>query len=161
MLKTLVDRLEHWYARHEEDVLRYGRDSSKVSHLGDWLIKAFPMARPTHQERLDVGEEMWNDLPLDRTIQEIQRHATVFSSKLHPLLCALTSAEIVGYREQRDAGGTISGKFRSMFLDIFGRTFPEEALFEVDRAQVMAYKRSVESRVSELRAHINHLLGAV
>jgi len=161
MLKALVDRLDHWYARHEEDVLRYGRDSSNVSHLGDWMIGAFPMTLPKSGDRLDVGEEMWNDLPLDRTIQEIQRHATVFSSKLHPLLCALTSAERVGYREQREAGGTISGKFRSMFLDIFGRTFPEEVLFEVNRDQVLNYKRSVEIRVSELRARIHRLLDVV
>jgi hypothetical protein len=125
------------------------------------MIGAFPMTLPKSGDRLDVGEEMWNDLPLDRTIQEIQRHATVFSSKLHPLLCALTSAERVGYREQREAGGTISGKFRSMFLDIFGRTFPEEVLFEVNRDQVLNYKRSVEIRVSELRARIHRLLDVV
>jgi tetratricopeptide (TPR) repeat protein len=160
LLKTLVDRLDHWYARNEEDVLRYGRDSSNVSHLGDWMIGAFPMTRPTCRDRLDVGEEMWNNLPLDRTIQNIQRYATVFSSKLHPLLCALTSADRVGYREQREAGGTISGKFRSLFLDIFGRSFPEEVLFEVDRSQVITYKRAVENRVLELRARIHRLLDA-
>jgi tetratricopeptide (TPR) repeat protein len=162
MLKTLVNRLDHWYARNEEDVLRYGKGLSNVSYLGDWLIKAFPMNRPTTAEQLNIGKEVWNELPLDRTIQKIQQFGTVFSERIHPLLCALTSAERVGYREQREEGGGMSsGKFRSMLVDIFGRTFPEETLFEVNRAQVLAYKQGVEQRVQNLKAHIHRILGTL
>jgi hypothetical protein len=158
MLDALVGRLDHWYTRYQDDVFRYGRDLGNVSHLGDWLIRAFPMTRPTTSERLDIGNEILDDLPLDRTIQNIQRHSTVFSTRLHPLLCALTSADKVGYREQREVKGLISGKFRSLLLDVFGRTFPEEELWSVDRSQVLAYKKSVEARVLDLRAHILRIL---
>ena len=160
MLNGVLNRLTHWYARYEDDILRYGRAFNNVSHLGDWLIAACPMAKSTLPQRLDIGKEIWDDLPLDRTIQNIQKYKAVFSTRLHPLLCALTSAEQVGYREQRELNGLTSGKFRSMLLDIFGRTFPEEELWSVDRAQVVAYKRDVDSRIFDMRAHIHRLLGS-
>ena len=119
------------------------------------------MARPAKTERLDIGSEVWNDLPLDRTIYTIQQYAAVFATRVHPLLCALTSAERVGHREQRESGsGAPSGKFRSMFLDIFGRNFPEEQLFEVDRSHVVRYKTEVAARIAQVRAHIGSLLAA-
>jgi tetratricopeptide (TPR) repeat protein len=160
-LQALLDRLEHWYARYEEDVLLYGQRSSKVTHLGDWLISAFPMTHPTLQERLEIGDEVWLNLPLDRTIQFIHRHATVLSSRLHPLLCALTSASKVAYREQRNENWSISGKFRAMLLDVFGRNYPEDEYFAVDRDLVLAYKCAVESRIVGLRADVHRILGAV
>jgi hypothetical protein len=160
MLDNLLDCLDHWYTRHEEDVFRYGRGRNNVSHLGDWLIHAFPMARPALSEHLVIGDEILQELPLDRTTQMIQRHRTVFSTRLHPLLCALTSAEQVGYREQREVKGLVSGKFRSMLLDIFGRTFPEEELWTVDRSSVLAYKVAVEKRMVGMRTRINRLLSA-
>ena len=76
---------------------------------------------------MKIGKEIWQELPLDRVIQQIQKHKLVISERLHPLLCALTSAERVAYQEQRESGsGTaVSGKFRTMLIDVFGRTFPE------------------------------------
>jgi hypothetical protein len=116
----------------------YGRGRTNVQHLGDWLINQFPMSTPTDEGQLQIGEEIWNELPLDRTIQFIQRYKNVLSSRLHPLLCALTSAETVAYTEQPAGGETsiISGKFRSMLIDIFGRNFPEKTFFPVDRGAV-------------------------
>jgi tetratricopeptide (TPR) repeat protein len=161
IFQALLERLDHWFARYEEDVFRYGQRSRKVTHLGDWLISAFPMTHPTVSERLEIGEEVWLNLPLDRTIQFIHRHATVFSARLHPLLCALTSASKVAYREQRNENWTLSGKFRSMLLDVFGRDYPEDEYFEVDRDLVLAYKRAVERRSVGLRAHVRQILDAV
>ena len=43
-MDALLDRLDTWYARYEEDVLMYGRGRSNVVHLGDWLIDQFPMS---------------------------------------------------------------------------------------------------------------------
>jgi len=157
-LRTLVGRLHHWYARYEEDLFRYGRGLTNASHLGDWLITAFPMARPTTSDRLDIDEDTFTNSPLDHTIQWIQRHGTVFSSKLHPLLCALTSAERVGYREQEHLPGIFAGKIRSMLMDVFGRAFPEEELWAVDRERVRAYKQTVQVRTLELRRRLRHLL---
>ena len=42
-LRALLDSLTWWYARYEEDLLLYGRGRKNASHLGDWLINAFPM----------------------------------------------------------------------------------------------------------------------
>ena len=42
-LDRLIDRLDTWFARTEDDVLMYGRGRNNVVHLGDWLIDQFPM----------------------------------------------------------------------------------------------------------------------
>jgi len=158
-LGRILDRLDHWYARYEDDLRCYARGRQNCTHLGDWLISAFPMVRATNPERLNIGIEIRQDLPLDRTIQKIQQHRIVASERIHPLLCALTSAEEVAYREQREDGsGEASGKFRSMFLDIFGRNFPEDQFFPVDRDAVLRYKTKVQANIDDLRQHLAELL---
>lgn len=159
-LDGLIDRLDTWFARYEDDILMYGRGRSNVQHLGDWLINQFPMSTPTEEKQLHIGDEIWNDLPLDRTIQFIQRHKTVLSSRLHPLLCALTSAEAVAYTEQPDGSeaSIISGKFRSMLIDIFGRNYPEKTFFPVDRGAVTRYKRQVHDNTAALATQLEAIL---
>ncbi len=160
-LARVLDRLATWYARNEEDALLYGGGRSNVRHLGDWLAAAFPMARGHDPRVLEIGDEIWQDLPLDRTIQRIQAHRHVRSKRVHPLLCALTSAETVAYTEQRETAARMpSGKFRSLLVDVFGRTYPEETAFEVDRTAVMRYKRHVQSAMAGMRAELASLLGA-
>jgi tetratricopeptide (TPR) repeat protein len=159
-LDRVLDRLAAWYARSEEDLLLYGRGRGNAHHLGDWLASAFPMARGHDPRPLEIGDEIWQDLPLDRTIQRIQAHRHVRSKRLHPLLCALTSAETVAYTEQREtAARTPSGKFRSLLIDVFGRAWPEEAAFAVDRDAVIGYKRRVQSAMAGLRAGLASMLG--
>jgi tetratricopeptide (TPR) repeat protein len=152
------DRLDAWFARSQEDVLLYGRDRSGVRHLGDWLVHAFPLARPDLDETLDLRTTDLLEGPLDRTIETIQRHRRVFSPRLHPLLCALCSAEQVAYEEQRPDGREPSGKFRGLLLDIFGTTRPERQFWPVDRAAVGAYKAQVAANIAELKAVIAALL---
>lgn len=159
-LAALLGGLDMWFARSEEDIRLYGRHARAVTHLGDWLIEAFPMTRAPVDDRLEIGQPVLNNLPLDRIIQEIQRHRRVFSPRLHPLLCALTSAREVEYAEQREQGGSdeVSGKFGSMLLDIFGRTWPENTPWTVDRARVVAYKEQVAANVAGLRRYIAETL---
>ena len=158
-LGQLLDRLTHWYARYEEDVLLYGRGRKNVSHLGDWLINAFPLAVPFIDQPLQIGAGILKDLPMDRTIQHIQRHKRIFSERLHPLLCALTAAEQVAYVEQREMGTPLSsGKFRSMLVDIFSQTYPENMFWQVDRDRVAAYKAKVRRNTDEMKARIAALL---
>jgi hypothetical protein len=90
----------------------------------------------------------------------IQSYRYVKSARLHPLLCALTSAEAVAYVEQRESERreVESGKFAAQLNDIFGRTFPERKLFPVDRDAVLRYKIQVEANMAELRAQIAALL---
>ncbi len=156
----LLDRLSIWFARHEEDSLWFGRGRSNVEHLGDWLVSAFPMAQWSRDETLQIGPEIWGDLPLDRTIQKLQQYRSVHSSRVHPLLCALTSAERVAYREQREARYSgDSGKFRSMFLDIFGRTYAEDQFFEFNRDAVAGYRSKVLARMALMPERVARLLG--
>lgn len=158
-LHRLVDALDIWFARYEEDVLLYGQGRPNVRHLGDWLIDAFPMAQATSDVPLTIGKEVLGNEPLDRTIERIQRHVEVTSSRLHPLLCALTSAQRVAYAEQREFDSiNISGKFRSMLMDVFGRDMPADQLWSVDRSAVIAYKTRVRANIDALRRQIVTLL---
>ena len=159
-MEAVIDRLTHWYARYTEDLYFYGRGRDNVSLLGDWLMTAFPLTQGTDDRLLTIGDEIWQDLPLDRTIQKIQTYKRVFSTRLHPLLCALTSAEQVGYREQRaeQFDNQPSGKFRSMCIDVFGRTFPEETFWPVDRGAIMRYKAAVDKNIESLRTRIREYL---
>jgi hypothetical protein len=159
-LNRLLDRLTIWLARYEEDVLLYGEGRKNVVHMGDWLISQFPMTRWTIDGRLVVDKWVLDDLPLDRTIQKIQQYREVYSERLHPLLCALTSAERVAYREQREDGTAdgYSGKVRSMLMDVFGRAYPEETFFEVDRDAVASYRARAQALLMELPGLLSALL---
>jgi len=159
-LDRLIDRLDIWFARYADDVLMYGRGRANVEHLGDWLIDQFPMSVPTSDQVLHIGDQILMDLPLDRTIQYIQQHKKVYSTRLHPLLCALTSAEGVAYSEQPADDGTpfVSGKFRSMLVDIFGRTYPENAFFAFDRDAVIRYKTLIRRNMAGVEARLEAIL---
>lgn len=158
-LDPVLDRLERWYARSEEDALMYGRGRDNVRHLGDWLVDAFPMARPSLDETLEIRASDVSGTPLDRVISRIQLYKRVTSGRLHPLLCALTSAEEVAYAEQTELPGAgPSGKFRSLLLDVFGRELPQQRLWPVDRAAVIAYKEKVKANIAALREDIEGLL---
>lgn len=158
LMRELIKHLDLWCARYREDLKFYAPNMDHAIHFGDWLIDAFPFARAYINQTLKIGDEIWQNLPLDRVIQEIQLYKRVYSTRLHPLLCALTSAEEVAYREQRESGtGRVSGKFRSMFLDIFGKDYPENKFFAVERDKVSAYKRFVRKRVEGLRGFLGHL----
>jgi hypothetical protein len=161
LFDALLDRLTSWWARYATDIVMFGKERANVRHLGDWLISAFPMTVPRLDKTLIVPPDtVSKELSLDRTIQMIQSYRHVKSARLHPLLCALTSAEAVAYVEQRESERreVESGKFAAQLNDIFGRTFPERKLFPVDRDAVLRYKIQVEANMAELRAQIAALL---
>jgi hypothetical protein len=159
-LERLIERLDTWFARNEDDVLLYGRGRKNVVHLGDWLIDQFPMNKAVLDDPLQIDDEAAGELALDRTIQVIQQHRQVYSSRLAPLLCALTSAELAAYAEQpaADMPGIVSGKFRSMLIDIFGRSFAEKKFFMVDRDAVVRYKARVHGNVAKVGERIDAIL---
>jgi len=162
-LERILDRLDTWYARSEDDVLIYGRGRDNVVYLGDWMIEQFPLARASDDEPLRIGDEIGVQRALDRAIQIIQRHKQVFSNQLHPLLCALTSAELVAYADQslEQMPHLVSGNFRSLLIDIFGRSYPEHEFFMVDRDAVARYKARVHANVAMLRERIEARLSNV
>jgi len=153
-LDRLLDRLDTWYARYHEDVLLYGRERNNVVHLGDWLITQFPLGQARDQELLTIGEEAVRDLPLDRAIQAIQRHRSVFAHAPLPLLCALTTADTVAYEAGED-----KDEFHGLLTDLFGRSLPEHEFFQVDREAVLRYRSRVHRNVAAMQARIAELLG--
>ena len=159
-LERIVERLDTWYARSEDDVLMYGRGRDNVVYLGDWMIEQFPLARACEDEPLQIGEEIGAQRALDRAIQVIQRHKQVYSNQLHPFLCALASAELVAYADQSldQMPHLVSGNFRSMLIDIFGRSFPEKEFFLVDRDAVTRYKARVHRNVTRVGERIEVML---
>jgi hypothetical protein len=159
-LDRLIDRLDTWFARSEDDVLMYGRGRNNVVHLGDWLIDQFPMTKATEDEPLQISDEIGAEHALNRAIQIIQRHKQVYSGRLAPLLCALTSAELAAYAEQpsQQMPGIVSGKFRSTLIDIFGRSYPQKQFFMVDRDAVFRYKARVHRNVAKVGARIDAVL---
>jgi hypothetical protein len=160
-LDRLLERLDTWYARYQDDVLIYGRGRSNVVHLGDWSVDCFPLAAGSVDEPLRVTASTPSDSALDYSIARIQRHRRVYSEQLRPLLCALTAAETAAYAERpTDAlPGAAPGQFRSMLIDIFGRSYPEKEYFLIDRDAVTRYKARVHNNVTALRRRIETLLG--
>jgi hypothetical protein len=158
-LDRLIERLDVWYARYEDDVLMFGRGYGNVVHLGDWLIDRFPLARASEDEPLQIGASE-EELALDRAIETIQRHRWVYSEQLAALLCALTSAECVAFAEPPlvRMAGVASGSFRSMLIDVFGRSYPERQFFLVDRDAVARYKARVRRNVAEAGERIEAIL---
>jgi Methyltransferase domain len=156
-LDRLVERLDTWFARHQDDVLMYGRGRNNVEHLGDWLIDLFPLTTATADEQLRIGAAM-GDVSLD--IETIQRHKQVYSAAPQPFLCALTSAELAAYAEPpaADMPGAVAGHFRSMLIDIFGRSYPEKEFFLVDRDAVTRYKARVHRNVTRVGERIEAIL---
>lgn len=160
MIERVIDRLDLWYAPYEDDIRLYGRGRSNAVHLGDWLIAQFPLTEASLDQPLQIGADIGAELALDRTIATIQRHRKVHSATLHPLLCALTAAEYAAYSEEPSnrMPGIVSGKFRSMLVDIFGRTFPEQQFFMVDRDAVARYKARVHRNVAAMREQVGAML---
>ena len=159
-MTRVIERLDTWYARSEDDVLMYGRGRKNVVHLGDWLIDQFPLTQSSENEPLQIGPETGVELPLDRIVKIIQSHRQVHSARLAPLLCALTSAELASYEEASSPQQVdiVSGRFRSMLIDIFGRSYPEKEFFLVDREAVRRYKARVHRNVAQVGEQIDNLL---
>lgn len=151
----LLDNLDIWFARARDDVMLYGRGRENVTYLGDWLIEQFPLGHGRESELLTLNEDSLCDLPLDRSVDAIQRHNTVFARALAPFLCALNSADTVAYADDLSVP---SGEFRSLLIDIFGRSFPDNDFFQVDREAVLRYRARVHRNVGLMRARIDALL---
>ena len=155
----VLDRLDTWFARYEDDVLIYGRGRKNVIHAGDWLIDQFPLTRATNDEPLVINGDLGPEFALDRAISTIQQHRQVYATVPAALLCALTSADLAAYAETPAQQPDLSaGQFRSMLIDIFGRTWPQQKFFLVDRDAVTRYKTRVHQNVSKIGARIGAIL---
>jgi len=156
-LERLIERLDTWFARYQDDVLMYGRGCNNVEHVGDWLIDLFPLTTATDNEQLRIGD---GAAAPSLDIDTIQRHKQVYSADPQPFLCALTSAELAAYAEWPavDMPNAVAGNFRSMLIDIFGRSYPEKEFFLVDRDAVTRYKARVRRNVTRVGERIGAIL---
>jgi hypothetical protein len=155
-LDRLLDKFDTWFARNADDLLLYGRGRHNAVHLGDWTIDQVPLGRGIIADPLQVGFEIARATPPDRAVRIIQRHSNVISSELHPLLCALTSADLVAYGEAAARIG--SDEIRSLLIDVFGRGYPAGEHFLVDRDAVRRYKVRVRGNVALVRARLAAIL---
>jgi len=151
----LLDRLDVWFARSQDDLMLYGRGRSNVTYLGDWLVTQFPLGHGRDPELLTVSEDSLRDLPLDRAIGAMARHRAVFARTSAALLCALNSADTVAYADDLHVP---SGEFGSLLYDVFGRSFPANEFFQVDRDAVLRYRARVQRNVALMRTRIDALL---
>lgn len=159
-MDRLIARLDIWYARHDADLMMYGRDHANAIYLGDWLIDHFPLAEAGEDDSLIVGLNAGEDCDLARTVAQIQRHKRVYATQTAALLCALTSAETAAYSEPADGRlpGLASGEFHSLLVDVFGRGFPEKDFFLVERDAVARYRARVRAGLAVMRQRIAALL---
>jgi hypothetical protein len=151
----LLDRLDVWFARSHDDVMLYGRGRANVTYLGDWLVTQFPLGHGRDPELLTVSEDSLRDLPLDRTIAAMARHRAVFARTPAALMCALNSADTAAYADDLHVP---SGEFGSLLYDVFGRTFPANEFFQVDRDAVLRYRARVQRNAALMRTRIDALL---
>ena len=163
-LKELFSTLDCWFSRSEYDIDFLGHRSSlprQFAHLGDWLINAFPIVSWTDERTCEIPADfIRQSQDIQRTIQQIQVFRRISSARLHPVLCALASAEEVRYQEQAEMGSEcMSGKFHSMFLDVFGKAPEPGEWFKVDRRDVKLYKSSVYSKTELMREYIWKSIG--
>jgi hypothetical protein len=149
-VERLIGKLDVWYARHNDDLLLYGPGNGV--HLGDWLIDQFPLGSATDYEPLTIGPAEMKSLGLD-AIPTIRRHRSVVGADRAALICALTSADMAAWRDESLPPGG-SAEFRSLLLDIFGRSYPAGEFFLIDRDPVQRYRAKVHANIAALRERI-------
>lgn len=160
-VSKLIDNMDYWFARFLEDKLLYGKHNDKVIHLGDWLTSTFPLSEPTILDKsyMISVDDVWKEPPLDRLMQNILSYGYVNSPGIHPLLCAFHGARAVAYRESLDKpGGKKTGKFRSMFMDVFGRDVLEGSVFDIERDKLIEYRLMVDDNLRKLQNAVIEVL---
>jgi hypothetical protein len=159
-VERLIERLDAWFARDEDDLALYGRGVHRAVHLGDWLIAPCPLTTAVDDEPLTLGAAALRDMGTDRVLEALRGHRHVTAGERGALLCALTAAETVTWREDPDERlPGPSGEVRGLLMDVFGRGYPEGEAFLVERDAVRRYRARVMANVAALQARIAALLG--
>ncbi len=158
LMNEIIDSLDFWFARYQDDIDYYGKNKRNIYHLGDWLVSLFPITQYINDEILVVGKQIEMAGSLDRLIQYIQKYRKVYSKRLHSLLCALCSAEYAAYEEQYEYYGQTAGKLQNLMLDIFGEIYPEKEFFLVDKQKVIDYKTKILNNMEIMKTKIREIL---
>jgi hypothetical protein len=159
-VERLIERLDAWFARDEDDLALYGRGVRRAVHLGDWLIAPCPLTTAADDEPLTLGAAALRDMGTDRALEALRGHRHVTAGERGALLCAISAAETVSWCEDPDERlPGPSGEFRGLLMDVFGRGYPEGEAFLVEHDAVRRYRAQVMANVAALQARIAVLLG--
>ena len=157
-IKHVLGSLDYWFARHQDDLCLYGEHAKQAMHFGDWTIHLANMVEPVKDKQLEVGEAILQNHPLDRTIQSIQQYKQILSKHSRTAAIAFTSADSVIYQEQQGDKDYVSGKFSSLFIDVFGFAAPINMEFKINKQRVREYKRFVANNIDTLKSVIDEYL---
>lgn len=160
-LSSLIEQLDCVFIRYKKelDVIKRVSSGRELYHSGDLLINIFPLTKwRIDKTKYIAAREPFRIHAIDFYIREIQLYRNIYSERLHPLLCALCSAEKVAYREQYEFLNSESGKFKAMLFDIFGREFPQKQFFKVDREKVWNYKNYVQKSTNKIVEKLSELI---
>ncbi|WP_439817005.1 hypothetical protein [Zavarzinia sp. CC-PAN008] len=157
---ALLDRLDLWLARSGEDALVYGHGRSNVATLGEWLVDLMPLRAAPDEQLFSIDAAVMARTPPHELEATLTRHRMVMARTPAALALALPSAHYVAYAEDRALGSRVfSGAYRSLLMDVFGRNYPENQLFEVDRSAVAAYKLRTRLMIDQAQAIVGQLVG--
>ena len=117
----------------------YGRGRNNVEHLGDWLIDLFPHDR-RHRSTSRCRSATRSGRTARSTAPSRPSSATSRSIRRACSRCCARSprpnSRPMPSSRRAEMPDVVSGNFRSMLIDIFGRSYPEKEFFMVDRDAV-------------------------
>lgn len=154
-IACLLDRLFLWGARHEQDVLLYGRGRGNVLHFGDWLIDAFPLGLGTDGNSLRLDNSALLDAA-ENILAQLRRHHRADVGHPDLLLAALCCCDELSFHDEQNQA---AGRFRALLIDVLGRSYAQNEAIAVDREAVMAYKARTRLMIDELRKVLAIALG--
>jgi len=160
-LSSIIEKLDFVFMRYKRElnIVKKLSNKKEVYHSGDLLTNLFPFTKwKINKTKYIMAREPFRIHAIDFYIREIQLYRNVYSERVHPLLCALCSAEKVAYREQYEFLNSESGKFKAMLFDIFGKEFQQKKFFKVDREKVWNYKRYVQKSINRIVEKLSELL---
>ena len=161
ILSSLIEKLDLVFMRYKRElnIVKKLSNKKEIHHSGDLLVKLFPFTQwKIDKTKYIMAREPFRIHAIDFYIREIQLYRNVYSERIHPLLCALCSAEKVAYREQHEFLNSESGKFKAMLFDIFGREFPQKQFFKVDKKKVWNYKNYVQKSTDRIVEKVSELI---
>ncbi|PCI63870.1 MAG: hypothetical protein COB37_03740 [Kordiimonadales bacterium] len=149
LLQRLVDTLDIWFVRNKVD-LEFLPKCEHTQHVGDLLIDFFPLTKWSNDHRINIPASISKaNFDIQQLVHKFQEYKHVHSHRIHPLLCALCSADLFSFTEQRELpDSSISGKFNKMLKDIFDREFEENIIYTNDMEKVISYKKMARQNIS-------------
>ena len=158
-LMPVLEGLNLWFTRNQSEALLYGHANQKVRHWGDLLVGMLPM-RSAQQTGWFRASAPWLFTSHDANpLNVLQSFENVWSDCLDALACALLSARLLAYSENRELDNIrASGAATAMLMDVFFESYAENQAFTVDREAVLRYRVDMQRRTTMLQQSIENIL---